>query len=82
MTTKLTLTLDNAVIAVAKKYAKNEGKSLSGIVENYLKSLASNNEPEEEISPRILKLMGCIDLPEDYDYKKELSKSINKKYKR
>jgi hypothetical protein len=82
MTTKLTLTLDNAVIAVAKKYAKNKGKSLSGIVENYLKSLTSNNELEEEISPKILKLMGCIDLPENYDYKKELSKSLNKKYKR
>ena len=41
MTTKLTLTIDDAVIAIAKKYAKQNGKSLSDIVENYLMSLSS-----------------------------------------
>ena len=39
MTTKLTLTIDDSVISVAKKYAKKSGKSLSVIVENYLKTL-------------------------------------------
>ena len=39
MTTKLTLTIDDSVIAIAKKYAKQNGKSLSDIVENYLMSL-------------------------------------------
>ena len=81
MTTKLTLTIDDSVISVAKKYAKNKGKSLSDIVENYLMSLTSKENSEEEISPRILKLMGSIELPKDFDYKKELTKGLSKKYK-
>jgi hypothetical protein len=82
MTTKLTLTIDDSVIAIAKKYAKQKGKSLSDIVENYLMSLTSKENKEESISPRILKLMGVIDLPDNFDYKKELAKGLAKKYKR
>ncbi len=81
MTTKLTLTIDDSVISVAKKYAKQKGKSLSDIVENYLMSLTSKENREEHISPRILKLMGAIELPVNFDYKKELTKALAKKYK-
>ena len=81
MTTKLTLTIDDSVIAIAKKYAKQNGKSLSDIVENYLLSLSSKGNTEENISPSILKLMGSIELPNNYDYKKELTKGLAKKYK-
>jgi hypothetical protein len=81
MTTKLTLTIDDSVIAVAKKYAKNKGKSLSDIVENYLMTLTSNDNKDESISPRILKLMGTVELPEDFDYKKALTSGLTKKYK-
>jgi hypothetical protein len=81
MTTKLTLTIDDSVIAIAKKYAKQNGKSLSDIVENYLMSLSSKGNTEENISPSILKLMGSIELPNNYDYKKELTKGLAKKYK-
>lgn len=82
MTTKLTLTIDDSVISIAKKYAKQKGKSLSGIVENYLMSLTSKeNKEEEKISPKILKLMGVIKLPDNFDYKKELTKGLAKKYK-
>ncbi len=81
MTTKLTLTIDDSVISVAKKYAKQKGKSLSDIVENYLMSLTAQENKEETISPRILKLMGAIELPKDFNYKKELTKGLSKKYK-
>ena len=81
MTTKLTLTIDDSVIAIAKKYAKQKGKSLSDIVENYLMSLSSKDNTEDNISPSILKLMGSIKLPDNYDYKKELTKGLAKKYK-
>ena len=40
MTTKLTLTIEDKVIISAKKYARNKGKSLSNLVENYLKSIS------------------------------------------
>lgn len=82
MTTKLTLTLDDAVISTAKKYAQKHGKSLSGIVENYLMSLTSTPEKVQLIQPRIRKLMGVIQAPPDFDHKKELGKSLSKKYKR
>jgi hypothetical protein len=82
MTTKLTLTIDDGVIETAKKYAKMKGKSLSGLVENYLKTLGSQQEVGVEISPAILKLKGVIQLPEQYDYKKELTLGLAKKYKR
>ena len=81
MTTKLTLTIDDSVIAIAKKYAKQNGKSLSDIVENYLLLLSSKGKTEENISPSILKLMGSIELPDNFDYKKELTKGLAKKYK-
>ncbi|SMO69425.1 DUF6364 family protein [Solitalea koreensis] len=81
MTTKLTLTIDDSVISVAKKYAKNKGKSLSDIVENYLMTLTSKESKDETISPRILKLMGVIELPEDFDYKREITNSLSEKYK-
>ena len=51
MTTKLTLTIDDSVIALAKKYARKQGKSLSDIVEKYLMSLTSKESAEETISP-------------------------------
>ena len=81
MTTKLTLTIDESVISVAKKYARNKGKSLSGIVENYLKTLTAKENTEEAISPRILKLMGVVELSEDFDYKNSLTTGLAKKYK-
>jgi len=69
------------VITIAKKYAKQQGKSLSDIVENYLMSLTSKENKEDSISPSILKLMGVVKLPDDFDYKKELTKGLVKKYK-
>jgi macrodomain Ter protein organizer (MatP/YcbG family) len=82
MTTKLTITIDDSVIETAKKYAKTQGKSLSAIIENYLKSISTKEKTAEKISPKILKLMGSVSLPEDLDYKKELSESLSKKYLR
>ncbi len=82
MTTKLTLTMEDNVIDSAKKYALENGKSLSGIVENYLKSITSKENKEETISPKILKLMGSVKLPEDFDYKKVLGKALVKGYKK
>lgn len=81
MTTKLTLTMEDGVIDSAKKYARKEGKSLSGIVENYLKSITTQEERTEELSPKVTRLMGTISIPEDFDYKKELGNELLKKHK-
>ena len=60
METKLTLKLDQTVIKSAKKYAENENRSLSKLVEDYFKNLLSENIREEEYPPLIKKLSGII----------------------
>jgi hypothetical protein len=80
MTTKLTLTIEESIIDSAKAYARNQGRSLSDVVENYLKILASQTTIEETLSPKVLKLRGAIQLPENFDYKIELGNAIAKKY--
>lgn len=82
MTVKLTLTIDDAVIAVAKKYARQQGKSLSDIVESYLYLLTSKDKTTTDLSPRILKLKGAIKLPANFDYKMALAESISRKHKK
>jgi len=80
MTTKLTLTIEDEVINSAKKYAQKRGKSLSKIVEAYLKSISNKSTEPKNILPKVSKLMGVIKLPKDFDYKMEMSKSLSKKY--
>ena len=80
MTTKLTLTIEDKVIDSAKRYAQKNGKSLSHLVENYLKSITTKETKEEVISAKVLKLMGVIKLPKDFDYKVELGNALAKKY--
>ena len=82
MNTKLTLTIEEKVINSAKQYAHSKGKSLSDIVENYLKSISSSEKKNENLSPKVTKLMGVIKLPDDFNYKKELGSILSKKHRR
>jgi hypothetical protein len=60
METKLTLKLDQMVINSAKKYAENNNRSLSRLVEDYFKNLSSEDIQEDEYPPLIKKLSGII----------------------
>jgi len=83
MSTKLTLTVDKTVIEEAKKYAKSNGRSLSNIIEEYLKSLISESPDyaEFEVSPIVESLWGSIKpIPESKDYKELLTDELMKKY--
>ncbi len=81
MTTKLTLTINDSVIKSAKVYAQKKGRSLSDLIENYLKAL-SKTEVEEDIklSARVKRLRGSVKVPKDFDYKKTLEEELRKKY--
>jgi len=81
MTTKLTLTIDDTVVHSAKKYARKKGKSLSALVENYLKAITTRENQNETLSPRVTKLMGSITLPADFDYKKTINDALIERYK-
>ncbi len=83
MTTKLTLTMDKSVIESAKKYARGQERSLSNLVENYLKSLIrekKSNEDDEELSPIVKSLMGSVKASKDFDYDEELYNALAEKY--
>ena len=81
MNTKLTLTIEQMIIEKAKVYARKKERSLSDLVENYLKSLVSQEEEiEKEYTDVVSSLKGSFQLPKNLDYKKELSDRLSKKY--
>lgn len=81
MNTKLTLSIEQDLIGRAKKYAKDRGRSLSDLVENYFKMLTHSEESETiEISPRVKSLMGSFTLPDDMNYKEVIEDEIIKKH--
>jgi hypothetical protein len=81
MNTKLTLTIEQAIIERAKKYAKRKGRSLSDIIENYLKVITKEESKADiEITPLTKSMRGSFKAPKDFDYKKELSKGLSEKY--
>ena len=47
MDAKLTLNMDREIAGKAKKYARSKGRSLSDLVEDYLRFLTSQMESEE-----------------------------------
>ena len=82
MNTKLTLNLDKEVIEKAKHYASEKKLSLSRVVENYLNSLTSDKENNDiQISPFVKSLSSGIEIPADYDYKKDRADYLEQKYK-
>lgn len=83
MNTKLTLKLDGNVIDRAKKYARNHRISLSKMIETYLDSVTKPHLKTEKplITPLVESLSGVMDLPADYDYKKEYRDYLEEKYK-
>ncbi len=81
MNTKLTLTIEQTIIEKAKKYASGKGRSLSDIVENYLKAITKEDNIESiDLTPIVKSLKGTFKAPKSIDYKKELSKRLNEKY--
>ena len=81
MNSKLTLKLNSIVIARAKKYAKKHNTSLSRMIESYLDSVTKEENSGIEITPLVKSLSGVIELPADYDYSKDYTDHLDKKYK-
>ena len=81
MNTKLTLTIEKDIIERAKSYAREKNRSLSDLIENYLKSLTANIEQDnvQDLNPLVASLKGSFKMPKDMDYKKELRNRIEKK---
>lgn len=83
MNTKLTLTIEQEIIKRAKEYAKDKNRSLSDIIENYLKILTKEEKKERDnkFNPIVKSLKGSFKMPKnDMDYKKELRNRLEEKY--
>lgn len=81
MNKKLTLSVDDTIIEKAKAYAEDKNESLSQLVENYFRLLTvSRKKEDKEVSPLVMDLMGSIDVPEDFDYKKEKLEYLESRY--
>ncbi len=85
MDTKLTLKLDKLVIEQAKEYASSQNRSLSRIIESYLKSLINREnlikEDDIKISPFVKSMSTGIKIPADLDYKSEILNHLEEKHK-
>ncbi len=80
---KLTLMIDNSVLETAQKYAKAQGKSLSNLIEDYLKTISKDLQTIEqniELSPSIKSLLGSVKLSDNVNDKDMLADEIMKKY--
>ena len=74
MDKKLTLSIDERVIAKAKDYAKANNISLSRMIEDYLRALVEDRittNEEETFTPLVNRLIGVVDLPKDREWKYE-----------
>jgi hypothetical protein len=81
MDTKLTLNINADIIKQVKLYSRKQGRSLSDLVENYFKMLSGKMSfDREELTPKVKSLLGSFNLPEDFDFKKELSDQLRRKY--
>ncbi|MCP3930022.1 MAG: hypothetical protein GY705_13090 [Bacteroidetes bacterium] len=80
---KLTLSINQTIIDEAKEYAKSNGKSLSKIVEEYLKSLSKPHKTEKRKSPSriVMELKGSVKMPSEFiSYKEILEDALLEKY--
>jgi len=69
---RLTLTVDPAVVSRAKRYAKQNGVSLSAMVEAYLASVSAPARAQE-LPPILRSLRGILKKGDPEDYRKHLA---------
>ena len=79
---KLTLIIDEVILAKAKIYAKIRNISLSNLIENYLKSLTRDAEIMRDNKTNQIQnsLKESFKVANDFDYKVELRDRLGDKY--
>ncbi len=78
MSVKLTLSIDEGVIRRAKKFAKQSNRSLSEMVESYLARITDDKIDDSD--DELMKVLGVIQLPDDFNEKDEIRKIMASKY--
>ena len=84
MTTKLTLSVDPAVIAKARRISKHRRTSVSAMFSNYVASLQEEAPAPSELPPitaRVLEMGAKIPpVPASWDYRDELSEELARRH--
>jgi len=80
MTTKLTLSIEKEVIEQSKRYAASQNRSLSDLIESYLRTITVTEKKSIEITDKVKSLSGAFKAPADFDYKKILEEEIIRKH--
>ena len=75
MTTNITLKIDESLLHNVNNYAKRKRMSISELFELQLRALLQN-QTEVDTKPVSTRLRGIIQLPKDFDYKKELENRV------
>lgn len=74
--------MEKDFIEAAKRYAREQNRSLSDTVKSHLVLLTQENQPKEKrnFNPLVASLRGSFKMTENMDYKKELRKRLYRKY--
>ena len=70
---KLTLSVDDDVVLRAKRYAKQRGVSISGMVETYLNAVAEPASPVTRDTPILRSLRGSLKKANSNVYREHLT---------
>jgi len=82
-TTTLNLSIEKGIAERIKKYAANRKTSVSSIAENFFSFITAESpeSSEQEISPLVKSFsIDNVNIPGNFDYKKELANARNEKY--
>lgn len=80
---KLTLSMEPEVVYRAKEFAKKKNVSLSKLVENYLRSISTDEASDDKdfkISDWVKKIVVVDNPTPDFDHKKEYQEHLDQKF--
>jgi hypothetical protein len=81
MNANLTLSLDRDTIEHAKNFARSRHKSLSRVVEDYLRQVTRAETQDEEITPLVAELSGVVSAENGERYGAEYADYLTEKYR-
>ncbi|MBC8081740.1 MAG: hypothetical protein H7Z21_00885 [Hymenobacter sp.] len=65
----ITLELSDEVTQQAEQYARQQGRSLAALVEEYLRQVVAKPVVAQSLAPAVDELYGILSLPTGFDYK-------------
>jgi hypothetical protein len=78
--TKLTLSVDEAVVEKAKRIAEDNRTSVSAMFSQFVQSISAPRARPPKIGPLTRKLSGVVKLPAGKDYKELLTDALMNKH--